>query len=754
LFQIQKIRFSRGENLLFGLIKWIGILPVCILMTLSLGTVCRSEVRIESDIFPLYACIQPNVKFWLKVYTEYSSDQGVIHDKRRMDRIFGVIPLKDPYRANGKKINKKRIKAAKKKYKAILTKLMKGKPPVGSEEKRVAGQFGPDARAADFRSAMRNLRCQTGQKDRFREGLIRSGAYIEAIKWILREADLPEDLAYLPHVESSFNPKAYSKFGAAGMWQFTRSTGKRFMQVGYTIDERRDPILSSYAAAKLLRQNYRKLNNWPMAITAYNHGVTGMRRALRKKGSYEQIFKEYRSRTFRFASRNFYSGFLAAREAAKNYRQYFGDLKLNAPLSVQEVELSGYVSLPELARYLNLNPAELRELNPALRRPVFRGQKYIPRGYRLRLPATNDRDWQQLMARLPKGLYRQNQKRSTIYKVRRGDTAGKIAKTHGVKLTDLIAVNNLNRRATIYVNQNLRIPLPQEKPILAAKHEIPFKRAPLPVPEPPVRISTESYLKSTDTADPIMRLPTTEESTPKIGDLDNPATHGEAPVGIAGAVPFENPPPANPMIARIPDRAQALEMKPAGDTAMQTPDPDLHQQETATIPESRSRPPRQTTDEPQIKPEIMQGHFAVERLTMHRGKAIGFIRVEPEETLGHYAEWLNVSARRIRRLNGFRYGRPLHLSQQIKIPLDRVSREDFEEKRFEFHQELAEDFFDAYRVETVFTYSIKRGDNIWTLSRQEFEVPLWLLKHYNGDVDFGALVPSQKLLIPIVSKNV
>ena len=106
----------------------------------------------------------------------------------------------------------------------------------------MAELFGPDAKAADFRSAMYNIRCQVGQKDRFEEGLIRSGAYIEEIKQIFRDADLPEDLAYLPHVESSFNPKAYSKFGAAGMWQFTRSTGRRFMKIDYTIDERRDPI--------------------------------------------------------------------------------------------------------------------------------------------------------------------------------------------------------------------------------------------------------------------------------------------------------------------------------------------------------------------------------------------------------------------------------------------------------------------------------------------------------------------------------
>jgi membrane-bound lytic murein transglycosylase D len=157
---------------------------------------------------------------------------------------------------------------------------------------------------------------------------------------------------------------------------------------------------------------------------------------------------------------------------------------------------------------------------------------------------------------------------------------------------------------------------------------------------------------------------------------------------------------------------------------------------------------------PSLKPAIMQVHFAVDRVTIKGGKTIGYIRVEAEETLGHYAEWLNVSAGEIRRLNGLRYGRPLQLSQRIKIPLRRVTKNEFEVKRFEYHQELAEDFFASYRVEKIRIYSIKRGDNIWNLSRQEFEVPLWLIKQYNGDVDFGALIPSQKLLIPIIEKNV
>ena len=170
--------------------------------------------------------------------------------------------------------------------------------------------------------------------------------------------------------------------------------------------------------------------------------------------------------------------------------------------------------------------------------------------------------------------------------------------------------------------------------------------------------------------------------------------------------------------------------------------------------EMETRPATPAVKSPQNIPEVVLAHLVVKKTWNQGGKQVGIIRVDVEETLGHYAEWLKVAAEDIRRLNGFPYGQALHLNQEIRIPLHRVTPEEFVENRFEYHQELTEDFIASYRVEKVLTYSIKRGDNIWTLSYQEFEVPLWLIKRYNAGVDFGALVPSQKLLIPIIEKNV
>ena len=129
----------------------------------------------------------------------------------------------------------------------------------------------------------------------------------------------------LPHVESSFNAAAYSKVGAAGLWQFMRSTGRRYMRVDDAVDERLDPYRSTEAAAQLLAYNYRVLGSWPLALTAYNHGAAGMRRAKESVGTddFVKINRTYNSRTFGFASRNFFPSFLAALTIDENPGEIF-----------------------------------------------------------------------------------------------------------------------------------------------------------------------------------------------------------------------------------------------------------------------------------------------------------------------------------------------------------------------------------------------------------------------------------------------
>jgi len=597
----------------------------------------------------------------------------VIHDNEDLRLVYDVIRLAEPEAPNAIRINRERSKHAVEKYRDILINLSKGGPPSTKDEKRVAALFGPGAKKSEFKRASDRVRCQMGLRDRFQKSIVRSGAYIDEIKRIFRSHSLPEDLAYLPHVESSFNPRAYSKAGAAGIWQFTLSTGKKFMEVGYTVDERWDPIRSSRAAARFLKESYEILGHWPLALTAYNHGVSGMIRAKKAKGGYEDIFREYRSRSFRFASRNFYSEFLAACEVAKNYRDYFGELKVERPFKGREMVLEGFVPLMDLADYLKIDPSLIRSLNPSLRDPVYRGEKHIPKGYALRLPV---KVWEEAGLSshdLPKRLHRPEQKRTRFYRVMPGDTVGEIARTHGVQVRELILANNLNSRALIYAGQNLRIP---------AKDETLFRTAMTSSPGP-----------------------------------------GAVEPDLSGPKPEKTKPPLKESSGKGSSEIKAL-------TAVSVPD----------IKGSA------------VNPAIVTGDFLVEKVLSHNGIRVGIIRVEVEETLGHYADWLGISTGEIRRLNGFSYRKIIRVNDRIKIPLKKVTKEAFEEKRFEYHKEIQDDFFASYRVKDIEVYQVKNGDNIWTLCQDVFEVPFWLIYKYNSQLDFSQLNPSQKLVVPLIEE--
>ena len=643
-----------------------------------------------AEDFPQYETIAPNVAFWTTIYSQYTTQQAVIHDNRDLGIVYEVIAIK-PYDAPGaRKTNRTRVKRAKAKYRSILERLADDPAAQDADSRRVAALFGPGAEADDFRRASRRLRSQTGQKDRFKAGLIRSGAYLDEIRAILKSYGVPEDLAYLPHVESSFNPRAYSKFGAAGIWQFTRSTGRRFMTVDYVMDERRDPIRATHAAAQLLSENYARLGSWPLAITAYNHGAAGMARAKAKHGDYPAIFRSYRSRTFKFASRNFYAEFLAARDVAANYTVHFGPLTLATPRPSRSATLAGFAHIDDLSAHYGIDSELLRRLNPALRPPVFNGQKYVPKGYRLRLPAEGPDG--RFAAAIPSTLYKSAQKPSRFYTVQRGDTAGRIARMHGVRLSDLILANHLGARATIYPNQTLRIPLSGETAIASI--------APSP---PPVQVAAAAP----------------EETASEKAD----ASASEAP------------------------SATATEPVTVGETA-----PAPIQASLIPLPAARKAPALGAVAG-QVMPaaEIVSLDVRFRRTDSSGSQAVGVLRVEVEETLGHYAEWAGVRTQAIRRLNGLRYGRTLHLHQDVRIPLDKVSAAAFEEQRYEYHKRLQEDFFAVYRVAELEPYRVRPGDNIWTLCRERFEIPMWLLKHYNVDTDLAALHVRQTLRVPVIA---
>lgn len=440
----------------------LRLLPCVLVVCLLLAALARPVVAAEP--FPRYSCIEPNVAFWKMVYTQYPSTTGLIHDSWDLKIIYEMIPLEGDDMAAGAAGCQLRITAAKEKYRRILLDLAEGRALADPDHKRVAALFGPGGNPELWRTAADNIRFQRCMQDRFRAGLVRSGRYLGQIKEIFKAHGLPEDLAYLPHVESSFDYQAYSKSGAAGIWQLIKGTGSRFLTINSTMDQRRDPILASQAAAKYLQGNYKSLESWPLALTAYNHGPASMRRAKESLGTYDRIYREYDHKRFGFASRNFYAEFLAAREIAKNYHTYFPGLRLDDPVSTRTFTVNRAAGIQVLTRHLKIDTATLAALNPALMQPVWSGGRYVPKGYQLNLPkGAGGRGAIAALPPDPSPPPRVAKKTRPLHRVKRGETVNAIARLYGVSPRSLMASNQLDRRALITTGQQLRIP-PTDRP--------------------------------------------------------------------------------------------------------------------------------------------------------------------------------------------------------------------------------------------------------------------------------------------------
>ncbi len=307
------------------------------------------------------------------------------------------------------------------------------------------------------------MRVQQGLSDRFLEGFVRSGRWEDHIRDSLREVGVPEMLAALPHVESSFNPEARSYVGAAGLWQFTAGTGRRFMRIDSAVDERRDPYRSSEAAARLLKANYGELDSWPLAITAYNHGTGGMRRAIRATGTdnIETIVRNYDGPAFGFASRNFYVSFLAAEEVERNAEQYFGPIRRDPPEKLTTIEVPAYLSASTLEQTLGRAPRDAAGLQPVPAARHLAGQEVRAAGLHAAPAGQRVRCATRALAEIPGNERRTAQisdPRPRTHRVRSGETLSGIAARYGTSPSRLASLNGLSKRNLIRAGQVLKLP--------------------------------------------------------------------------------------------------------------------------------------------------------------------------------------------------------------------------------------------------------------------------------------------------------
>lgn len=414
-----------------------------------------------ADLFPRPPSIHARIKLWTRVYAEVDTNGGLIHDAEELDVVYEVIRW--PKSLSGGD-EERRIARSKGHYAAVLKRLASGGAARTPEERRVLALFPPGVSRESLLAAADRVRFQRGLADRFRDGLIRSGRWLPHIRKVFRDRGLPEEISVLPHVESSFNPLAYSHAGAAGLWQFMPSTGARYMRIDRAIDERYDPWRASEAAAALMRDNYRTTGSWPLAITSYNHGAGGMMRAVKQLGTRDigVIIDRYEGQTFGFASKNFYTSFLAASDVDRNAQRYFGAIQRERPAEYEQFVTRSPTSAQALARTFGVDVGLLREMNLALRDGVWSGRVSVPAGYAVRLPRVAGRkSVDELAAALPKVVVDQPAAAAATggkHRVRRGETLSVVARRYGVSAASLAKANQLRTTSKLKIGQTLRIP--------------------------------------------------------------------------------------------------------------------------------------------------------------------------------------------------------------------------------------------------------------------------------------------------------
>jgi membrane-bound lytic murein transglycosylase D len=679
---------------------------------------------VEADPFPRPDGLEADIAFWKSVFGDYSSAQALLHDNRYLGVVYEVvdIPPGISARQRGRLADKVRGR-----YRKILQTLGKGKRTnLSAEEQRVLDLWPDDVSNAELLAAAKRIRFQQGLSDRYLEGLKRSGRWRAYIEQQFSERKLPIGLAALPHVESSFNPEAHSHVGASGLWQFTRSTGRRFMEIDHVVDERRDPFRSSEAAAELLAYNYSILGSWPLAITAYNHGVAGMRRAVRKTGGedFTVINQEYQGRTFGFASRNFYLAFLAALEVEQEAEKYFGNVQKELPRYDLLIKMPGYTPADSLAEALGVSKPTLRSYNPALLDPVWNGTKHVPKGYEVRIPASLvDATADEILESMPERQWFASQTPDMYHKVRRGESLSVIAARYDTSVTHLMQLNNIKSRHRIRAGQTLRLPY-----------------AGVSIPT-----GAETYtVRNGDSVSKIaQRAGVSEAELMSMNQIRNRNRIYVGQVLYLRPSPESKRAAARPVAVASTQEAAPAVAKPkpqvADEPVKKAPAEERTTEEVLAASADTQAPPTKTQASRADPNDYSVG-------------SDNTIEVQAAETLGHYADWLQVRTQSLRDINGLSYRRPVVVGQRVKLDLSNVDVAEFTNRRVTFHRDMQEAFFASYRVIDTTEHKLKRGESVWVLTHQNYKVPVWLVRQYNPDLDFGQVRPGMRIVFPLVER--
>ena len=694
-----------------------------ILQNSLLGFVVHAQ-QIESSLFPRSVELEPAIEFWVRVYTEVDTSSGFLHDSENLAVIYAKLDF-----------DTQEIEVQRQKIKDALLALASGKRTnLTTNQENILSLWPDGVSDQTLKIAVNNVRWQLGQSNAFLDGLQRSGEYRSHIDKILQNRGLPPELALLPHVESSFNPNAYSHADAAGMWQFTRLTGQRFMRIDHFIDERMDPYIAADAAMSLLEYNHSILGTWPLALTAYNHGVGGISRAVRETGTtaIEKIVSNYKGRAFGFAGRNFYAQFLAVNEVERNANLYFQDIRFAIPAKFTEVRLDSFIGARDFATSVGTTINQLQIDNPSLRNAVWQGVKRIPRGFRLKLRTEQFPNGRDLLTKIDNDYKYPEQLSNNYYEVKRGDNLNIIATKFNTTVSEIAKVKELQTRNSIQIGQRLMLPLVESSNLNKSTESV-DKIGTISIsalsndtlPSNPVRTPSNQFLERTSSED-ITLSSTIVNKVNVSNETTLPETNPEDL--------FKSPETIqeNLSIASASDQPLPVEEQPASRPTLNS---------TLLSPGVEITAAANNIDTEDIL-ETDPANYYVD--------INGNIEAQASETISRLASWLDIRTWDIRRLNNMNYRDQIFIGKKVLLDFNQISIADFEISRRDYHANLQRDFFDTHQIKGSEEYEIKLNDNIDRLAQNTYSAPLWLVRQYNPNLNFNRIRVGQIVSFPLL----
>ncbi len=389
--------------------------------------------------------------------------------------------------------------------------------------------------------------------------------------------------------------------------------------------------------------------------------------------AYAEIMRNYKGRTFGFASRNFYVAFLAAMHVDQDPQRYFPGLVPDSPIDYATMPLPAYIPAENIAATLNVRQRDLARHNPAVQVTVWQGTKHLPRNYVLRMPNEMlSADLPDLLANLSSDALFDKQLPDLFHTIRRGETLSEIADEYDTRVSTLVALNNLRNRNRIRAGQQLRLPAAGPAPVQVAA-------APAPATPPP----------------------------PEDVIADAPAI-AEAPAPVVAAAAAEAVEEVEVPFVLADQVGQLI----GGLQASLLSDPSDY-----TIAPDKT------------------------------------IEVHPLETLGHYADWLGIKTQRLRDINGLAFRTPVEVGQRIKLDLSEVDAQSFENLRAAYHKEQQDTFFRNYTITGVTEHIVRSGESVWILALRKYDVPVWLFRQYNPELDLHNVQRGTRLSFPVLVSN-